>query len=263
MIRSCVAILAFVVCCTLSAESIRCLVVARDSLAQPNVKMDGGTIEIHGSASIQIVPQSAIGSGDWVIELEYFCVGGVEQVTVTTESANGSSGSQTLEPLGHSEAFRPYIAKIEQTEAFKLADAKRVSLDLTMKDDAVLQIRSVQLRRQMAGDFEKAIQSSGHAADSDALQSYLSHSFDGQVSSVTVGKSEIKIAGMAGSYRSKVLIGDIPMETLLGDESPYRELVDVAVRADGSFEIVLPRATTAGGRQIDRLTDRWQLFHRE
>lgn len=275
MFRTCLAFCAIVLCCELSAEQIGCVLRVPNEINRENVQLNNGTIEIHGSASIEIVPQSTVGKGDWAIEFETFCVGGVEQMTLASAfersatpntasketSGNKTSTPQSLPPFMHSEAFRPHVAILEEAKGFHLAGVNMLRLDLTMKDDAVLQIRNVRLRRPQESDHEKNADSLAHAADPELLNAYLSRTFASKITDVNVGMSDIQITGTVANHRTGVTLGDIPMEILLGNQAPYRELIDIEIQNDGSFEVSVPRTTLVDDRRVDRLTDRWQLYH--
>ncbi|MFG0290001.1 MAG: DUF5722 domain-containing protein [Rhodopirellula sp. JB044] len=241
-----------------------------------NVQLNNGTVEIHGAALIEIVPQSKVSEGDWAIEFETFCVGGVEQMTLASvfgkstspDSAsedatpeNQTSTPRSLPPFMHSETFRPHVAILEESKGFHLAGVDVLRLDLMMKDDAALQIRNVRLRRPRKSDLETDDHSSAYAAAPELLNAYLSRTFASKITGVNVGISDIQITGTVSNHRTGVTLADIPMETLLGDESPYRELIDIDIQNDGSFDVSVPRTTLVEGRRVDRLTDRWQLFH--
>ena len=96
----------------------------------------------------------------------------------------------------------------------------------------------------------------------EALQAYLDRKFTASIDEVSVGASEIHIAGSTGKGSGDLFIADIPMDVLLGAEESWQTLTAIAAGPNGSFKIDLPRHRSRNGLDYDRLTSRWQLVRK-
>ncbi|QDS95014.1 hypothetical protein FF011L_37980 [Roseimaritima multifibrata] len=245
-----------------SAKPIACTVTAFSPDFAKSVKSEHGTIEIHDSTSLLVTPQSPITAGSWVLELEYFCVGDVEEMRLLPGPQFAKDHSIALEPFGHSEVFTLYRAELVASETFPIAEAKSLRWDLRMKPDTKLQIRNLHLRRKRAGEFSSDSNQSKFVATAEALETYLAKSFDSRILDVRVGEQDITISGTVSGSPDNVFIGEIPMETLVSASSPYRSTTAVSIDEKGNFTTRVQRLITFEDRQLDRLTSRWQLLRR-
>lgn len=262
MFRFCLLFSSILACCVVSAQEIRCTLTPFRNADASNVRRADGTTEIKGATAIRIAIDSQLGDGDWVLALQYFCAGGTDRLTLASGSPKGRTNQRTLEPLGNSETFTQHAVGLSKPEVSALQRQHGLRLDVTLKPDAVLRFRDVKIRRPRTGEFEKTPESSVYAADTDALKTYLSHSYDNSITSVAAGLTEITITGNVNGSGDDVSVGDIPIETLVTNANPYRTLTPIDVRDDGKFTITVPRVISVDARSIDRLTSRWQLVRR-
>jgi hypothetical protein len=218
-----------------------------------------GVVEIRGPNSVRCIPSSVAGPGSWVLEMEYFCVGGVPTFAVLTGPAFDSKLANYLPEIGHSETWSPYAARLSPGGDPLPQGWNALRLDLPLKQGQVLQVRNVRLRPEKAGEFD--LKSDGsQAADAGVLEAYLASTMDSKIAGVTVGASRIEIAGKVQGGHDSVFLGDIPMEFILGGPKRYESLIPIKPDPQGNFAISLPRKVQRDGRDYDRLTSRWQLF---
>ncbi len=219
-----------------------------------------GTVEIHGPMSIRATPASAPAETDEVLELEFFCAGGVPTFAVLPGPPFEAKTARYLPAIGHSETWSSYAAKIAPPDKPLPAGCTQLRFDLPLPADRVLQIRNARLRPERPGEFDSPRPSS--AASKEALQSYLDQSFAASVSKVSVGKEVVRIEGNAGKEGGELFLADIPIDVLIDDPSSWQTLVEVKPAADGSFKVDVPRKHKRDGLDYDRLTSRWQLVHK-
>ena len=221
-----------------------------------------GVIEIHGTQSIRVLPATPVDEGNWVLELEYFCLGGVDTVTAIPGPPFETRMARSLPAMGHSETWSPYNARLGPQTRRSPGAWKERRLDLSGKRDGVLRIRNARLRPERPGEFDVKATPGMNAAPAPVLEAYLSQDFPDEISTVKVGARQITISGKVAGDRQNLFLGDIPMERLVGGVTPYDSLTPITPEADGSFVVSLPRVSSRDGQDCDRLTSRWQLFQR-
>ena len=220
-----------------------------------------GVTEIHGPMSVRATPTTAVPAGNLVLEMEYFCAGGMNSFAVLPGPPFDSKTARYLPALGKSETWSPYVAALVQPGKPLSAGWTVLRLDLPLKPDGVLQIRNARLRPERPGEFDaKAVPAS--VAEAPMLEAYLKRSTPSSIERVEVGGEKIRITGKAVGFTDDLVLADVPMEFTLGGVKRYESLVPVTVSADGSFSIEVPRICKRDGRDYDRLTSRWQLFRR-
>lgn len=220
-----------------------------------------GVVEIRGPNSVRAIPASAAGQGSWVLEMEYFCVGGVSTFALLTGPAFESKQARYLPEIGHSEAWSPYTAQLSLDGQALPKGWTELRLDLPLKQGQVLQVRNARIRPEKPGEFD--VKSDGrNAADLDQLEIYLGRNPDSKIHRVAVTPSRIEISGTVKGDKESIFMADIPMEFILGKSKRYESLVPIKPDANGSFAISLPRKVQRDGRDYDRLTSRWQLLRR-
>lgn len=219
-------------------------------------------IELAGSGSLRLISSTPLGREAWVLEMECFCVGGIQEVTATPGLPFARRSARVLPAIGHSEVFIPYVARLGSANDVWPEQWKELRLELKMSPDASLQVRNVRLRLEQPGDLIAKQSGPDTAADAIELEAYLTQDFIARISDVTVGDTEIKISGNVSDEQGPLFLGDIPMATLLGNTKPYQSLEPIVTDAAGAFSITLPRRWMRENREQDRLTDRWQLFRR-
>ncbi len=225
-------------------------------------------VEIHGSAAMRLMPSVergpiSWGKTDWVLEWEYFCVGDVDESKISPGPTHSPLLSQPLPTLAHRESFGHYAARIRTGASGWPETSRDVRLDLRMHEDDALQIRSVQIRPAKPGEFGDGDSSTTadkkSFADSQSIEDYLSQTFDAKVNNVSVGNTEIMISGSITGNIDAIFLADIPIETLVNEQSRVATRVPVSVAENGTFTVTVPRSVMRGEQPIDRLTSRWQL----
>ncbi|MEO5714769.1 MAG: DUF5722 domain-containing protein [Luteolibacter sp.] len=101
-----------------------------------------------------------------------------------------------------------------------------------------------------------------NAADDQALQAYLNHTFSASIAKVSVDNDLVRIEGQVGAQRGGLFLADIPMDIATDGPHGWDGLIEVTPDADGSFKTSVPRHRQRDGLDYDRLTSRWQLVHR-
>lgn len=229
----------------------------------------GVVTDVPGSTTLRILPTMTVAEGHWVLELEYFCVGGVSEVVAFPDSESAPQSSRDgaiqkkLPAMVHCEAFRSYIARLDGKDHGWPKQWRELRVALRLNPETRLQIRNVSLRLEKEGEFDAKPVRSLNAAEPQELEAYLDEKFSSQISKVIVEESEIEITGRVSEEQQNWLVGNIPMETLLGHESSYQTLSAIRIDQQRAFVIRVPRVVSHEGRCRDRLTDRWQLFRRD
>ncbi len=234
------------------------------------------SIEILGPATVDVQLSSSIVSGAWVLECEYFCVGGTDKVTFAMQTLPSSDLStvQTLTSFEHRESFTPFAARIvlpamDPTRAESLGQ-----LSIQMAEDSVLRLRSARLRREHPGEFAHPGSSPSRTANTPSIETYLDASFSSRIDQVDVGLDEVTISGKIDSGQvvgpsGDVRLAEFPMSSPSTAVADERSLVSVNVGKNNRFTLTVPRRVlddaaadeTQGnsGKLRDRLTSRWQL----
>ncbi len=225
------------------------------------INAPGNVIELHSSNAVRASPETTAGDGNWVLEMEYFCLGGVESVTINLGPPFDIQAARSLPALGNSEVWSPYVARLNSTEKPMVAGWKELRIELQLKPDHVLQIRNARLRLERPGEFDSIVRSVANSAEASALEDYLGKKFNSEISNIEVGPDEIIIQGKADGHRENLFLADIPIEYLVGAKKRYESLTPIAPDASGAFVVNLPRLTLRDGQKYDRLTSRWQVVH--
>ncbi|QJE98950.1 DUF5722 domain-containing protein [Luteolibacter luteus] len=218
-----------------------------------------GTVELHAGMSVRATPQGQPQPGDLVLEMEYFCAGGVPGFTLLPGPPFEAKTARPSPPLGHSETWSRYAARIAPPGNPLPENWQQLRLDLPLPKDRVLQIRNARLRPETPGEFDKAAANPKSSADKDALDRYLAAKFPASVDSVSITDKEISIAGQADKEAADLFLADIPMDVVLDSPQSWEDLIPVKAGPDGRFSFSLPRHRQRGGLTYDRLSSRWQL----
>lgn len=228
----------------------------------PAFKESAGTVEIRGPMSIRATPATPPAPADLVLEMEYFCAGGVPSFFTLPGPPFEAKTARKLPEIGHSEAWTTYTARIAPKGKALPAGWKELRFDLPLPADGVLQIRNVHLRPEQAGEFD-AIDSLPSASSTEAaLEAYLGRKFPASVDKVSVGKDVVRIEGTTGGEAGDLYLADIPLDIVLDDDRSWQTLIEVKPEADGRFKSDVPRRRPRDGFDYDRLTSRWQLVRK-
>lgn len=221
-----------------------------------------GTTELHAGMSVRATPQGSPQAGDLILEMEYFCAGGVPDFAVLPGPPFEAKTARYLPGLGHSETWSRYAARIAPEGKPLPANWQQLRLDLPVPKDRVLQIRNARLRPERPGEFDKAAANPQSSASKEALERYFAESFPGVIHSVAVTDKEVAITGNAGKEQGELFLADIPMEVLLDAPQSWEELISVKAGPDGGFKVTVPRQRERAGLAYDRLSSRWQLVRK-
>jgi hypothetical protein len=237
--------------------------VAVDEAKSKVVESSSAVVEIHGPASLRAIPNTAIKPGKWVLEMEVFSLADVKNILLTPGPPFETAKPRLLPDIGHSEAWTPYTAPLHPPDQAPLGAWKELRITLTIPETGVLQIKNARLRPERQGEFSpKPSAPSKHAAETSVLSAYLSQTFNHKISKISVGTDTLVIQGETSGDSSQLFLAEIPMDFILGKSKPYESLTPLVVSADGTFSITLPRHTLRNGRDSDRLTTRWRVFHK-
>ncbi|MES2660691.1 MAG: DUF5722 domain-containing protein [Verrucomicrobiota bacterium] len=218
-----------------------------------------GTVEIHGPVSVRAIPNGPVDPADQVLELEYFCVGGVPTFATLPGPPFEAKTARMLPALGHSETWKTYTARIAPEGKPLPHGWQQLRFDFPLPADRVLQLRNARLRPEQPGEFDAAKAQAG--GSKEALQAYLESNFPASITKVSVSNDQVRIEGKSGN-RDALFLADIPMDLLLDDPQSWQTLVEIKPGADGSFKIDVPRRRQRDGLDYDRLASRWQLVRK-
>lgn len=221
-----------------------------------------GTVEIHGPMSVLATPAGTPGPADQVLELEYFCAGGVPTFAVLPGPPFEAKTARYLPALGHSETWSRYAARIAPPGKPLPAGWTKLRLDLPLPADRVLQVRNLKLRPERPGEFDAATAAPRASASKEALEAYFTRKFPAAITKVSVGKDLVHLEGRAPGDPAGLFLADIPMDLLLDAPAGWQTLVEVKPAADGSFSLDVPRRRRRGDLDHDRLLSRWQLVRK-
>ena len=113
-----------------------------------------GTVEIHGPMSVRASPSGPIGPEDLVLEMEYFCAGGVPDFALLPGPPFEAKTARYLKAIGHSETWSSYTARIAPEGKLLPETWTELRLDLPLPANRVLQIRNAKLRPERPGEFD-------------------------------------------------------------------------------------------------------------
>lgn len=256
------ALLFLALACLLPAAEVSLRLERHDGPNPSFSQSPAGVTEIHGPMSVLLTPTAAIPAGNLVLELEYFCAGGVPSFAVLPGPPFDSKTARYLPALGHSETWSPYAAALVQPGKPMPPGWGQLRLDLPLKADSVLQVRNVHLRPERPGEFEAKVTPIASVAEAPVLEAYLKRATPSEIERVEVGPQKIRISGKAVGFTDDLVLADVPMELLVGSGKRYESLIPVTAGAGGDFSLEVPRITKRDGRDYDRLTSRWQLFRK-
>lgn len=221
-----------------------------------------GTVEIHGAMPVRATPRSAPAADDLVLEMEYFCAGGVSDFAVLPGPPFEAKTARHLPAIGHSETWSRYAARIAPAGKPLPSGWQQLRLDLPLPKDRVLQIRHARLRPETPGEFDQAAARPQASAGKEALERYLAAKFPASIERVSVQEETIEITGHSGEKSGELFLADIPMDLVLDSPQSWDELIPVKAGTDGRFTLSLPRQRQRGGLGYDRLGSRWQLVRK-
>jgi len=221
-----------------------------------------GTVEIEGPMSLRATPVSPAGAENQVLEMEYFCAGGVDSFAVLPGPPFEAGTARHLPAMGHSEVWRSYKARIAMADKPLPADWAQLRLDLPLPANRVLRIRNARLRPEKAGEFDAPAVTASTGVTKESLEAYLDRKYPGSIAKVSVGAAAIHVEGSIGKESGPFFLADIPMDVLLDDPRCWQDLTELKPAADGSFKSDLPRLRQRGGLAYDRLTSRWQVVRK-
>lgn len=217
-----------------------------------------GTVEIHGPMSVRANPTGPVGADDLVLEMEYFCAGGVPDFALLPGPPFEAKSARHLKAIGHSETWSSYTARIAPEGKPMPQGWTQLRLDLPLPAEHVLQIRNARLRAERPGDFAEKISQAQASASKEALENYLDEKFPASIREVSVGNESIEIKGTTSNKDGELFLAAIPLELVLDGPGVWEDLTALAPADDGSFAITLPRHR---GKE-DRLLSRWQIVRK-
>ena len=227
-----------------------------------NFKEHAGTIEIRGALSIRAIPATPPTAADQVLELEYFCAGGVPPFAALPGPPFEAKTARMFPEMGHSETWTSYATRLTQPGLPLPAGWQQLRFDLPLPADRVLQLRNVRLRPETPGEFDVTTSTPAASAPEKSLEEYFARKFPATVSKVSVGKDLIRIEGNSGKQSGQIFLADIPLDVVLDDARSWETLVALKPELDGSFVIDVPRKRQRDGLDYDRLVSRWQLVRK-
>jgi len=230
---------------------------SRAAAAAASVRSERGVHQIEGGGPVFATPVATPAATDTVLELEYFCVGGVPGFAVLPGPPFQAATARNLPPLGHSETWSSWSARLDAGKPLPQG-WKQLRLDLPMPKERILQIRKARLRAPLPGEFEAPRRQAAFAREA-ALDAYLKSTFPASIQSVRVGAGEVTVTGNTGSVSGDLFLAEVPMDVVLGDAAAWESRTSVRPAADGSFTVTLPRQRPRGKFVHDRLLSRWQL----
>jgi hypothetical protein len=213
-----------------------------------------GMVEIEGPMSVRGTPAGAMASGAQVLEMEYFCAGGVPDFPVLQGPPFEAKTATWLPAIGHSEVWSSYRARLKLAEG-----PKELRLDLPLPAGRVLQLRNARLRPEKAGEFDAGAGTLARSATKEKLQAYLEKKFLAKIEEVVVGNDQIRVRGNLGGEAGDLFLAEIPMETIEGDPRAWESLAKIEKDGSGSFSIEMPRHRK---NEHDRLLSRWQVVRK-
>jgi hypothetical protein len=216
-----------------------------------------GTVEIEGPMSVRAIRSGDTEGGAKVLDLEYFCAGGVPEFSVLSGPPFVGKAAKRLPPIGHSEAWSSYRARLDLPDGWK-----QLRLDFALPAGRVIQIRNAHLRQERPGEFDRPA-SSARSADREELEAYLAKKFPAKIESVRVEKERVRVSGMTGGETGSLFLAEIPMEIILGDLHAWDTLIEIKPDASGRFSVDVPRLRPRGGGPHDRLLSRWQVARKD
>ncbi|MCU0794933.1 MAG: DUF5722 domain-containing protein [Akkermansiaceae bacterium] len=256
MIRHLLILLGWVL--PLSAQTD--LTLSRAGVAAGSVKSENGIYQIEGGGPVLATPVKAPAAAETVLEMEYFCVGGVPAFAILPGPPFRGATARRVPALGHSETWSPWSARLDEGQPLP-EGWQQLRLDLPMPAGRILQIRKVRLRAPRAGEFDPPRRQAAFAREA-ALETYLNTSFPARITAVQAGVGEILIQGQTGGADGEYHLADIPMDRVLGDPLCWEMTLPLQVAADGSFRLSVPRKRMRGEREHDRLLSRWQILRK-
>lgn len=222
-----------------------------------------GTVEIHGPMSVRATPRGKPEESDLVLEMEYFCAGGVPDFAVLPGPPFESKTARYLPAIGHSETWTSYAARIAPAGEPLPEAWQQLRFDLPLPKDRIIQIRHARLRPEKPGEFDKAATRPQASAGKEALDHYLGAKFPSSITSVSVTEKTIGITGDTRKEPGDLFLADIPMDVVLDSPQGWEELLPVKAAADGRFTVSLPRQRQRKGLAYDRLSSRWQIVKKD
>jgi hypothetical protein len=214
---------------------------------------DGGAFEINAPATLRARPAVPLPTGEWILECEWFAAGGLASWTFQGSKAGQAGPLVALAPPGRSETWTPHAARLGGPGGW---DA--LAFTITPPPGQPAQIRNARLRPLVPGEFAPAAGPDPQAR-ARALEAHLAGNPPGAITRVSVGPQEIQISGRHPPPAAGLALAEVPMEFAFDDPQRFEASARPGLRADGTFEMVLPRFRERAGRRHDRLLSRWQL----
>lgn len=243
-------------------------VLLADSVALRLERFDGpaasfvnasGTATIFGPMSVRAIPETAAPEGNLILELEYFCAGGMPSFAALPGPPFQAATHRRLPPIGHSETWSPYVAQLNPLDHPLPSGWKELRFDLPLKADQVLQIRNARLRLEQLGDFDAKLPGKS-SIDATTLESYLTKSFPAKIDQVKVATDSISITGTVPT--GDLYLADVPMEYLINDPFRFGSITPIPQKSGGKFTLSISRIRKRDGTDFDRLLCRWEIVRK-
>lgn len=228
----------------------------------PSFVETNGVAEIRGPMAVLATPVTPAAATDTVLDLEYFCIGGVPAFAALTGPPFQAATARTLPEMGQSESWSRYTVRMAPAGKPLPEGWKELRFDFPLPADRILQVRNAMLRPERAGEFDAIAAQPAASAPEQALEQYLGKRFPATVSKVSVAENQIRIQGSVGKEIGPLFLADIPMDVVLDDPRSWRTLLPITPQSGGSFSLDLPRSRERDGHHYDRLTSRWQIVRK-
>ncbi|WP_345318892.1 DUF5722 domain-containing protein [Novipirellula rosea] len=220
-------------------------------------------IQTTGSDPFIVGQLNDLGAEDSVLQFDYFCVSGIEQVELFLGRPRYGDTPLSLPAIPVAETWQTYSAPV-QFDPLRQGDPadKILRIDLGRKPGVRIQLRNVHIRAKTPQEKQREAKQQQlrqqKIVKAERIQNYLSQSFPTRIDSVVVDQDNVTISSSslpdtltASELR---LIECPPWQSIGHSIDPTR--VDVAIRLHGRHvTVVMPRFDG----QRDRLQSGWRL----
>jgi hypothetical protein len=176
------------------------------------VKTTGREHEISPGARVMLSPASDVPSDTKVLEFEFFCIGGVAEVSYAPADIAGEAGKTKLPAIDHSEGWSPYRARLDGG-----ITKSGIMMTFGLEKDRVLQIRNIRVRTEVPGEFEAKNDGPRRSLPEEVVLAELQRRYPAAVTKVVLFRSKVEIQGRFPDGMGPVALAEIPIDRLLTD----------------------------------------------
>lgn len=200
-----------------------------------------------------------------VLAFEYFSTSGTDHLQVFLAPNTSEALSYTTEGLSVAEGWSAFSVDLKALFQKANGQVRGLRLDFGTRPSGSFQIRALKLRppseQELALIAREVEQQQFRQQKDDQLGDYLRHAFQHIITQVTVGETNVTIAGKIKD-KTPLFLAEVPLSAEVVGLKQFPLVQPIQANTVGDFSVSVPRIAKSESTQRDRLLSRWAIVQK-